>query len=110
MFSTLAFAEVAANSHTSMTAIFPQALLLIGFGIIFYSLIWRPQAKRAQEHHTLLAGLEVGDIIYTTGGMVGKIIKLQGAFLKIEIAPNTQIYIQKEAVANIVPTDSIKFE
>src|SRR5690606_25851182 len=36
-------------------------LMLVGFVVIFYLMIWRPQAKRAKEHKNLLAGLQKGD-------------------------------------------------
>jgi preprotein translocase subunit YajC len=108
MFSTPAFADVALNTVSTPSSSIPQILMLIGFGLVFYFLIWRPQVKRAKDRQALIASLIIGDVIYTTGGVVGKITKLYDIFLKIEVAPETQIYIQKEAVVEVVPKGSLK--
>ena len=50
-------------------------IFLIGFVVIFYLMIWRPQAKRAKEHKNLLAGLSTGDEVVTGGGILGKVKK-----------------------------------
>lgn len=33
-------------------------VFLVGFLVIFYLMIWRPQAKRAKEHKNLLGNLQ----------------------------------------------------
>ena len=43
-----------------------QFILLGGFVLIFYFLMWRPQSKRAKEHRELVSGLNKGDEIVTT--------------------------------------------
>ena len=32
-------------------------LILVGFALIFYFMLWRPQSKRAKEHKQLVEGL-----------------------------------------------------
>ena len=32
-------------------------LILVGFALIFYFMLWRPQSKRAKEHKALVDGL-----------------------------------------------------
>jgi preprotein translocase subunit YajC len=104
-----AFAETSMNNSSSiMASIMPQALLIIGFIGLLYFFIVRPQAKRQEEKQALLSALRIGDVVYTNSGMVGKITKLQDDFCQIEVVANTRIYIQKEAVANLVPTGSLK--
>ena len=102
-----AFAETA--THSSFHAIasaMPQILLVTGFISLFY--LWRQQAKRQQEKQALLIGLRVGDVVYTHGGIVGKITQLHEGFYQIEVGVNVRIYIQKEAVADLVPKGSLK--
>eukprot|EP01034_Spumella_vulgaris_P037857 gene37857-46715_t len=50
-------------------------IFLVGFLVIFYLMIWRPQAKRAKEQKNLLGSLQKGDEVVTTGGIAGKITK-----------------------------------
>jgi len=51
-------------------------IFLVGFLVIFYLMIWRPQAKRAKEQKNLLSNLQKGDEVVTNGGIAGKIVKV----------------------------------
>ena len=46
-------------------------LLLVGFVLIFYFLLWRPQSKRRKEHEALIGGLSKGDEVVAGGGIGG---------------------------------------
>jgi len=85
-----------------------QIIFFAGFILIFYLLIWRPQSKRAKEHKALMAGLNKGDEIVTSGGLAGKITKVTDDFLVVEIAENVEIKIQKVAVATALPKGTLK--
>jgi preprotein translocase subunit YajC len=41
-------------------------IFLVGFLVIFYLMIWRPQAKRAKEQKNLLGSLQKGDEVVTS--------------------------------------------
>ena len=47
-------------------------LLMVGFIIIFYFMLWRPQAKRAKDQRNLLNSLAKGDEVVTSGGLLGE--------------------------------------
>ncbi|MEE4464467.1 preprotein translocase subunit YajC, partial [Azotobacter chroococcum] len=55
-----AYAEAAAPAGAPPGTGF-EWIFLVGFLVIFYFMIWRPQAKRAKEHKNLLGGLQKGD-------------------------------------------------
>ncbi|EDP46193.1 preprotein translocase subunit YajC [Rickettsiella grylli] len=99
---------------TTTSAITPQSsglsqiLILLGFVVIFYLLLWRPQAKRAKEHRQLMANLAIGDEVTTTGGIVGKVIRLNGDLITLKIAENVEINLQKAAVSSVLPKGTIK--
>lgn len=82
--------------------------LLVGFVIIFYFLLLRPQAKRAKEHRQLVQNLAKGDEIITSGGIMGKISKITDDFVMVTIAENVQITLQKQAVSTILPKGTMK--
>jgi preprotein translocase subunit YajC len=57
-----------------------MGLLLIQLGLIFgllYFLILRPQRRQQEEHKKLLATLQRGDQVVTSGGIVGEVVHLK---------------------------------
>ncbi|WP_458524425.1 preprotein translocase subunit YajC [Onishia taeanensis] len=85
-----------------------QIVMLGGFVLIFYFLLWRPQAKRAKQHKQLIGGLSKGDEVVIGGGMLGRITKVTDEFIAMEIAEGTEINVQKNAVASVLPKGTIK--
>ncbi|SDK22799.1 preprotein translocase subunit YajC [Billgrantia gudaonensis] len=85
-----------------------QIVMLVGFVLIFYFLLWRPQAKRAKQHKELVGGLSKGDEVVIGGGLVGRITKVSDEFISMEIAEGTEVNVQKSAVAAVLPKGTIK--
>ncbi len=48
-------------------------LMVGGFFVVFYFLLFRPQQKRAKEHQNLISKLATGDEVVTGGGVLGKV-------------------------------------
>jgi preprotein translocase subunit YajC len=46
---------------------------LVGFALVFYFLIMRPQAQARRRHADLLSQLKKGDEVMTSGGIIGKV-------------------------------------
>jgi len=85
-----------------------QFLFLGGFVVIFYFLLWRPQNKRQKEQKALISSIDKGDEVVISGGLMGKIVKVDGDYAVLEIANNTQVKIQKGAVASTLPKGTLK--
>ncbi|MBP0049832.1 preprotein translocase subunit YajC [Marinobacterium sp. AK62] len=83
-------------------------LFLVGFGLIFYFFMWRPQAKRAKEHKNLLANLAKGDEVITAGGVIGKVVRLNDDYVVLEVSEGTELKFQKAHVAAELPKGTIK--
>lgn len=83
-------------------------LFLGGFVLIFYFLMWRPQAKRNKEHKELLAGLNKNDEVVTNGGLAGKISRVTDDFVVLEISEGVEIKVQKFAVGQSLPKGTLK--
>ncbi len=83
-------------------------LLLVGFVIIFYFLLWRPQSKRMKEQKQLLASLAKGDEVITAGGLVGKITKISDDFLMIMISDGIEVTVQRSSVTTSLPKGTLK--
>ncbi len=85
-------------------------IMLAVFGLIFYFLLYRPQAKRVKEHKALVSSLSKGDEVLTQGGLVGRITKVSEEKDFIEIALNEEnaIVVQKSAVTAVLPKGTMK--
>ena len=64
--------------------------------------------KRQKEHTKMIKALEVEDEVVTNGGLLGKIKELDESFLRIEIAREVVVKVQRQAVAQIVPKGTFK--
>ena len=76
--------------------------------VVLYLFMIRPQMKRAKETKQMIEALQKGDEVITAGGLVGKITKISDAYLSLEIAPNTEINVQRAAVQMLLPKGTIK--
>ncbi|MEB0089750.1 preprotein translocase subunit YajC [Pseudomonas sp. CCI4.2] len=83
-------------------------IFLVGFLVIFYLMIWRPQSKRAKEQKNLLGNLQKGDEVVTSGGIAGKINKVTDDFVVIEVSDTVELKIQKGAIAATLPKGTLK--
>jgi preprotein translocase subunit YajC len=106
-FISSAFADAAAPAAGPASSGF-EWIFLVGFLVIFYLMIWRPQAKRAKEQKNLLGNLQKGDEVVTTGGIAGKINKVTDDFVVIEVSDTVELKIQKGAIAATLPKGTLK--
>jgi preprotein translocase subunit YajC len=83
-------------------------LFIVLMFVIIYFLMIRPQMKRAKEHRTMLDALQKGDEVITAGGVLGRVSKMGEAYVTIEIAPNTEVSVQKAAVQTVLPKGTLK--
>lgn len=83
-------------------------IMMIVIFVLFYFMMIRPQSKRAKEQRSMLAALEKGDEVVTIGGQLGKITKVNDAYVSLEIAAGVVIQVQKQAVQTLLPKGTIK--
>jgi preprotein translocase subunit YajC len=105
-FISSAYAQ-AAGSTGSGDMIQPL-VLFGGMAVFMYFMMIRPQMKRQKETRAMLESLKVGDEVVTAGGMVGKITKMQEAYITLEIADGMQVVVQRPAVTTLLPKGTIK--
>jgi preprotein translocase subunit YajC len=83
-------------------------LPIIVMFVVLYFLMIRPQMKRAKEQKTMVDALQKGDEVITAGGVLGRITKVSDAYLTVEVAPNTEISVQRSAVQTLLPKGTLK--
>ena len=77
-------------------------LPLIILFAIFYFLIIRPQQKQQKTHAAMLEGLEKGDKIVTSGGLIVTIVKPEEDFIKIKLNDDTIVKLDRAFVSKKV--------
>lgn len=102
-----AMAQAAGEAPQAPGAMF-NVFILGGFVLIFYFLIWRPQSKRAKEHRNLMASINKGDEIMTTGGLLGKVNEVNDQYVVVEVADNVELKMQKSSIAAALPKGTLK--
>lgn len=88
-----------------------QLFIMLGlFAVIFYFMIYRPQAKRVKEHKNLMSSMGKGDEVLTGGGLVGKITKISedNDFIVIALNDNNEVTIKKDFVTAVLPKGTIQ--
>ena len=91
-----------------MSDILIQIMPLMLIFLVFYFLIIRPQRKRQKEHTDLVSALGKGDEVVMTSGMLGKITKIEGDYVVLEVNNNLDLKFQKVAVHAVLPKGTIK--
>ncbi|WP_337842190.1 preprotein translocase subunit YajC [Rheinheimera sp.] len=104
------------NAYANTPATAPQGggwdllIMLVAFGLIFYFLIYRPQAKRVKDHKNLMSALGKGDEVLTQGGLVGRIAKIADDkdFVVVALNDTTEVTVQKASIAAVLPKGTMK--
>ena len=100
-----AYAQAAGGAQGGDTLMGMLPIILMF--VILYFLMIRPQMKKAKEHRSMLDALQKGDEVIAVG-ILGKIEKITDNFVSLEIAPNTTIQVQKQAVTTLLPKGTLK--
>ena len=99
MFVSQAFAQGAGGTGGDLFAMIVPLILIMA---VFWFLLIRPQQKRAKEHQELIQGVRRGDVVATTGGMIGKVARVVDEHeVLLEVADNVRMRFQKQAISEV---------
>jgi len=88
---------------------FDPSIVVIGvMFVVMYFIMIRPQMKKQKELKAMIDSVAKGTEVITNGGILGKVSKVKDDYLIIEIAPNVEVVIQRNAVANVLQTGTLK--
>jgi preprotein translocase subunit YajC len=99
-----AYAQAASGSDTGFIGFLPIVLMFV----LLYFLMIRPQMRRAKETKAMIEALQKGDEVITAGGLLGRITRINDGYIGLEIAPDTEINVQKAAVQTLLPKGTLK--
>ena len=99
-------AQDSAQNGSSLIGLALPVLLIVGF----YFLLIRPQRNRQRAQQALVASLEVGDDVMTTGGIFGTIVEIdddEGTVI-VEIAPGTRVRMLRQGISQRFVEDTLE--
>jgi preprotein translocase subunit YajC len=99
-----AWAQGAGPGEPGLVGFLPLVILFV----VFYLFLIRPQMKRQKEHSKMVEALTKGDEAVTNGGLLGRITEVGNNFVKLEIAKDIEVKVQKHAIAQVMPKGSVK--
>jgi preprotein translocase subunit YajC len=105
LFISNAYAE---GAPAAASGSFMDFIPLIGLVAVFVFFVILPQMKRTKEVKAMLAALQKGDEVVTTGGVMGRITKVGDSYISLEVAEGVNLNIQKGAIQTALPKGTIK--
>lgn len=100
MLATPAYAQAAGGGATGGLIGFVPIILIFA---IMYFLMIRPQQKKVKEHKAMVEALRRGDQVVTSGGLIGKITKVdeQKNEVEVEVAQNVKVRVVRDTIARV---------
>ena len=87
-----------ANAPTNPLMSFLPLIFIVA---IFYFLVFMPMQKQKKQQAQMLANLQTGTDVLTTGGIVGTIVSLNETTLVLRVKPdNIKLQVMRSAVAS----------
>lgn len=99
-----AYAQFGGGADSGISSI----VMMVGMFAVMYFIMIRPQMKRQKELKAMLEAVGKGDEVTTTSGLMGKIVEMNEPYVTVELAPNLQVKMQKNAIAAVLPKDTLK--
>ncbi|MBL8697464.1 MAG: preprotein translocase subunit YajC [Alphaproteobacteria bacterium] len=97
MFISPAYAQAAEGGASMIMQMAPLVLIFV----VFYFLLIRPQQKKVKEHKAMLDAVKRGDVVVTNGGIIGKVVTVDGNEMGLELAPNVRVKAVKGMIAEV---------
>jgi preprotein translocase subunit YajC len=99
---TEAFAQTASAAPGGMPDTIIQLVPIVAMIAIVYFVLWRPQQRRAKEQREMVQAARRGDVVVTTGGIIGKVTKSVDDYeVELEIAPNVKVRLARTGIAEV---------
>jgi preprotein translocase subunit YajC len=94
----LVYAQAAPGAFDMLNSLIVPTMLIIG---IMYFLMIRPQQRRLKEHRDMVAAIRRGDTIVTSGGIIGKVTKVDDQELQVEIADGVKVKLLRSTISEV---------
>ncbi len=85
----------AGGAGGALGSLLPILLIMV----VFYFFMIRPQQKRQKEQNSFADSLEKGKDVVTASGMIGKINKIEGGVVTLQVANAVFIRVTKSSIS-----------
>lgn len=93
-----AYAQAGGGTTDMLTSLLPLVLIFV----VFYFLLIRPQQKKMKEHKAMIEAVRRGDVVTTSGGIIGKVAKVQeDGIVQLEIAEGVKVKVVKGTISEV---------
>jgi preprotein translocase subunit YajC len=83
------------------TGFYIQIALVVA---IMYFLLFRPMQRQRKEQQKMLSGLQNGDSVVTSGGIIGTIVAIDDDTVVIRVKPNdVKLQVTRASVSGLRP-------
>lgn len=96
---SLAYAQEGAAAGPGPLVSFLPLMLIFA---VFYFLLIRPQQQKAKAHKAMLGNLKRNDEVVTAGGLYGKIVEIGETDIRLEIASNVRVRIDRSRIETLL--------
>ncbi len=80
-------------------------IFLVLMAAVLWLLLIRPQRQRQAAHRQLLEEIQPGQEVVTLGGLIGRVSSIADDHVVLEIAPDTEVRVAKQAVSGVLRKD-----
>ena len=102
MLITAAYAQASSASSFGANEMLGNLVPVVAMIAIIYFVMWRPQQRRAKEQREMVQAARRGDVIVTTGGLIGKVTKsVDENEVEFEVAPNVRVRLARSGIAEV---------
>ena len=100
------FSFILQQSPTNSIALFAPYILI---ALVFYFLLFMPMQKQKKKQRQMLVDLKSGDVVITSGGIVGTITSTDGDTIVLRVKPdNLKLQFSRSSVSSLVPPEGSK--
>lgn len=100
------FLNLFLQSATNPLAGFLPILLIFA---IFYFLLFMPMQRQKKQQKQMLKDLQNGNVVLTSGGIVGTIVAIDDDTLVLRVKPdNVKLQVARSAVSSLIPAGESK--
>ena len=99
LLSAGAAAPAAAAGPPAWLQFAPFALILL----VMWFMIGLPQMRAQKALKAKLESMKKGDSVLTGGGLIGKVLKVDGEYVDVDLGTNVKVRALKSTITDIIP-------
>ena len=100
------FSLLLQQQPTNSVLLFAPYILI---GLVFYFLLFMPMQRQKKKQAEMLRNLKSGDVVTTTGGIVGTIVSVDQDTIVLRVKPdNLKLQFARSSVSTLVPPEGSK--